>query len=100
MTGDALADLGDHLVGQPHEMPVVYCDPGVRQRSLIPQTHGADGSITTNSMLARNADDCRDDQVAHNHPSGPVPTAWPKLIIALPGESVLILWMVTDNSDA
>jgi hypothetical protein len=30
LSGEALADLGDHLVGQSHQMPVVYCDPGAR----------------------------------------------------------------------
>jgi hypothetical protein len=35
------------------EMPVVYCDPGVRQRSLIPQTHGADGSEINHSITWR-----------------------------------------------
>jgi hypothetical protein len=36
LAGDALTEFGDHLIGQPHEMPVVYCDPGVRQRSPNP----------------------------------------------------------------
>ena len=31
-TGDALTDLGDHVVGQPDQVPVVYCDAGVWQR--------------------------------------------------------------------
>jgi hypothetical protein len=30
--GDALPHLGDHLVGQPHQVEVVDDDPGVRQR--------------------------------------------------------------------
>jgi hypothetical protein len=37
LAGDALADLGDHLVGQPHQVPVIYGDPGVRQRGPDPR---------------------------------------------------------------
>lgn len=36
LASHALADLGDHLVGQPHQMPVVYGDAGVRQRGPDP----------------------------------------------------------------
>jgi hypothetical protein len=30
LAGDTLADLGEHVVGQPNQMPVIDRNPGVR----------------------------------------------------------------------
>ena len=36
LAGHALTDLGDHLIGQPHEMPVIHRDAGLWQRDPDP----------------------------------------------------------------
>ena len=49
LAGDALADLGDHVVGQPDQVPVVDRDPCRGRAARMPDAYGADGSMTTSS---------------------------------------------------
>jgi hypothetical protein len=51
--GDALPDLGEHVVGEPDQVPVVDRDPSRAATLWMPEAYG---SMTTSSIQARSSD--------------------------------------------
>ena len=51
VAGDALPDLGHHLVGECDQVPLVDRDQLSDNADVMADARGADGSITTSSTL-------------------------------------------------
>jgi len=59
-TVEALAYVGDHVVGEPDQVPVVDCDLGVRQRGSSPTHNRAGGAGAARADTDGGAGDRRD----------------------------------------
>jgi hypothetical protein len=70
LTGETLVDLGDHVVGQSDQVPVVDRD-AIGSAARTPEAYGADGSITTSSISARNSTVCAASQLRTHAPDRP-----------------------------
>jgi hypothetical protein len=71
LAGDPLPHLGDHAVSECDQMPLVDCDPRVRQRGTDPGGILGGRSMITISMAFRKASVCSPSQVFTQPPMRP-----------------------------